>query len=411
MASGARIFLEPIRSPQWFDSVAARVSMSLLLLVLLAIPTFLLLVHDPGLILWYLFYPVGASVSLYLRSKGNNYSASVLIVISVYGVFAWMSWLVGFDKITELMWWIVALLPWVMFEEKQRITPTVLSLLPIIFSFTSRFLPRGQSPLFPAEQEFVRQILGISVALGAFSCIYFLRHQYLRTETMRVLENEFYSNTLNSIPLPIIIKDGITLEYIFYNEAAQLTYDLRTGHRHSNTTTFSEACAAAVSRLDHEALRSVTFHLEGDENLVHQTGLHWHFRTYRIPLEIQSSGRRLLITISEDLRAINVLLQQAEETRSLTEKISHLLSPLVVRYDRLSQKVVVVTPAEWPSPFKNIHSDIKTYLEFYFARLPAGAPAAQHIFQLGNFRLLACYGSVPKNDDLHAVVLTVPGQV
>ncbi|MFZ5628064.1 MAG: hypothetical protein ACOY5B_02975 [Spirochaetota bacterium] len=404
MPSDARIFLSEIRSPQWFETVPARVSFSLLLLVFLAIPTFLLLVHDARLLLYYSVYPVAALFSVQLRYKGRDYLSSLVMVLSVYGVVLWMCWLIGFSQVNELKLWIIALLPWVMFSEKQRITLGILSVMPVAFSLTLRFLPEVPSPLFPAEREFVAQMLKISVAMGAFSCVYYLRQQFTTAEKKRVLENEFYSNTLNNIPLPIIIKDGITLDYVFYNSAAALTFDLKPGYRHSNQTTFSEACAASISRIDHDVLRSVTYHIESDENLVHQTGLTWHFRTYRIPLELRSSGRRLLITISEDLRAINVLLRKAEETHATLTKLESLVSPLLIRYDRRAQKVHALH-----SSAQAAHSDILAYLEFFFSRSPAQAAGGQHSFQLGNQRYLVCYGPVPHQEDMHGVVMALAG--
>jgi hypothetical protein len=402
MPSDARIFLSEIRSPQWFETVPARVSFSLLLLVFLAIPTFLLLVHDARLLFYYLVYPVAAVFSIYLRYKGRDYLGSLVLVLSVYGVVLWMCWIIGFSQINELELWIIALLPWVMFPEQQRITLGILSLIPVAFSLALRFLPEIPSPLFPAEREFVAQMLKISVAMGAFSCVYYLRQQFTAVEKKRVLENEFYSNTLNNIPLPIIIKDGITLDYVFHNSAAALTFDLKPGYRHSNQTTFSEACAAAVSRLDHDVLRSVTYHIESDENLVHQTGLTWHFRTYRIPLELRSSGRRLLITVSEDLRAIHVLLRKAEETRANLTRLESLVSPLLIRYDRRGQKAHALQ-----SNAQQVPSDILAYLEFFFSRTPAQTTGGQHSFQLGNQRYLICYGPVPRQEDLHGVVIAL----
>ncbi len=402
MPSDARIFLSEIRPQHWFETVPARVSFSLLLLVFLAVPTFLLLVNDARLLLYYSVYPVTALFSVYLRYKGRDYLSSLVMVLSVYGVVLWMCWLIGFTQVNELKLWIIALLPWVMFGEKYRLSMAVLSLLPVAFSLTLRYLPAAPSPLLPAEREFVAEMLKISVAMGAFSCVYYLRQQFTTAEKKRLLENEFYSNTLNSIPLPIIIKDGITLDYVFYNSAAALTFDLKPGYRHSNQTTFSENCAAALSRLDQDVLRSVTYHIEPDENLVHQTGLTWHFRTYRIPLELRSTGRRLLITVSEDLRAINVLLRKAEETHATLASLVSLLSPYLIRYDRRTQKVSV---AQSGTP--DVPSDILTYLEFFFARNPAQSGGGQHTFQLGTQRYLLFYGYVPRQEDLHGVVIAL----
>ncbi|HNA78983.1 MAG TPA: hypothetical protein PKM44_04290 [Turneriella sp.] len=404
MPSDARIFLSEIRPQHWFETVPARVSFSLLLLVFLAIPTFLLLVNDARLLLYYSIYPLTALFSVYLRYKGREYLSSLVMVLSVYGVVLWMCWLIGFAQVNELKLWIIALLPWVMFGESHRLSLAVLSLVPVTFSLTLRFLPEIHSPLFPAEREFVAQMLKISVGMGAFSCVYYLRQQFTTAEKKRILENEFYSNTLNNIPLPIIIKDGITLDYIFYNSAAALTFDLKPGYRHSNQTTFSETCAAAVSRIDHDVLRSVTYHIESDENLVHQTGLTWHFRTYRIPLELRSSGRRLLITVSEDLRAINILLRKAEETHSTLASIVSLVSPLLIRFDRRGQKVHTVQSGTGDLP-----SDILAYLEFFFSRNQAQATGGQHSFELGNQRFLLCYGPVPRQEDLHGVVIALAG--
>ena len=251
---GTNIFLKRRGGPAWHDTIQAKVGFSLLLLVFLAIPAFLLMVQNRVLLFYYLIYPLTASAGIYLRYRGRDYLSSIIIVLSVDGVVVWLASLTGFTPHSPLTWWILALLPWVMFSEQQRFGLTLMCALPLGLSFAIPYFPPVQSPLLPAEQEFIRQILRISVALGAFSCIYYLRKHYLESEKLRVLENEFYSNTLNAIPLPIIIKDGITLDYIFFNKAAQLTYDLRPAAPNSNSTTFSESCAALVSRLDQEVL-------------------------------------------------------------------------------------------------------------------------------------------------------------
>ena len=218
MPGTTRFLLAQRTDRQWTDAIQVKVGFSLLLLVILAVPTFLLLVQNSKLILYYLLYPPVPAFSLYLRYRGYEYLSSILIVVSVYAVVTWMAWLAGFDRVTLLSWWIIALLPWVMFSQKQRAGLTVLTVLPVAFSFFIHYLPAYESPLLVAEREFMLQILRISVGLGAFSCIYFLREELHKSEKLRVLENEFYHDSLHAIPLPIIIKDGITLDFIFYNQ-------------------------------------------------------------------------------------------------------------------------------------------------------------------------------------------------
>lgn len=407
MKQAAGIFLDRRSENAWHDSVEARVSISLLLLVFLAIPTFLLLIQNTSLVAYYLAYPLLASFGIWLRSRGKPYLGSIVVVTSVYAVVGFMSWMIGFESAHPLKWWIVALLPWVMFTEHQRITIVVMSVIPIVFSIALRYMPAaGESPLLPAEREFIRHILSMSVALGGFSALYFMRRQYFVTERLRRLENEFYSNTLDSFPLPIIIKDSITLEYVFFNSAAQLTYDLRPGARNSNITTFSENSASAVSKLDLEVLRSVTYHIEPDENLVHTTGIHWHFRTYRIPLELKSSGRKLLITISEDLRALNLAIRRAEETRDLTGKVFSILSPLVVKYDKTTGHVSILNPPEWIGLWSEIETDLKNYLEFTLARQSFEEAGLRRIerFSLGA-RSFDLYSTVSKGNSTVTCIL------
>jgi len=402
MKSAAGIFLERRGAHAWHDTVAARVSVALLLLVFLAVPAFLLLIQNSALLVYYLIYPPLCAFGIYLMSRGKAYIGSLVVVASVYAVVGFMSWLIGFDQVNQLKWWIIALLPWVMFTESQRVTIIVMTLLPVVFSVVLRYLPIWESPLLLAEREFIRHILGISVALGGFSALYFLRRQYFATERLRRLENEFYSNTLDSIPLPIIIKDGITLEYVFFNSAAQLTYDLRREGRNSNLTTFSESSAAAVSRLDQEVLRSVTYHIEADENLVHTTGIHWHFRTYRIPLELESSGRRLLITISEDLRALNLAIRRAEETRDLTARVFNVLAPLVAKFDNKAGRVTILNPPEWLAGWAQLESDIKGYLEFTLSR---------QIFPQSGLRRAQQFSLGGRSFDLYLVAAALTGEV
>lgn len=405
MFSDARVFFAEIRQPQWHETVAARVSFSLLLLVLLAIPTFLLLISDTILFLYYCLYPLTAIVSLYLRYRGYDYYASLTMTLSVYGVVLWMSWLIGLSQVGELELWIIALLPLVLFDAKSRFTAGFLAILPVGFSISLDFLPESHSPLLPAERDFIAQMLKISIAAGAFSCIYYLHRQYVAIERTRTLENEFYSHTLNSIPMPIIIKDAITLDYVFYNNAAAMTFDLKPDLRHSNHTTFSESCAAAISRLDHEVLRGVTYHIEPDENLVHQTGLTWHFRTYRIPLELKSNGRRLLVTVSEDLRGVNLLLRRAAETQQLLGQIVQLSSPLLVRYDRASQKIRTIE-TEFLAD-QGAQAEILAYLDFFFSRTPISS-AGQHTFRLGERHYLLFYGPKAAPSDLQGMVIALP---
>lgn len=405
--SGANLFLRSRRMPQWFDSMQAKVGFSLLLLVFLAIPAFLLMVQNRYLLLYYLIYPVAASAGLYLHARGRTYSGSLVLVLSVYGVVVWMASLIGYARVTQLNWWIIALLPWVMFTERQRLGLYATSALPVLFSFAIPYLPQTEVPLLPAEQDFIKQILRVSVALGAFSCIYYLRRFYLDSERLRVLENEFYSNTLNAIPLPIIIKDGITLDYIFFNQAAQLTYDLKPRSPNSNATTFSESCAAAVSRLDQEVLRSVTYHIEPDENLVHQTGLHWHFRTYRIPLELSSSGRRLLITVSEDLRALNLVMRKAQENKELIAQVFHLLSPLFIHFASGIEKVTIANPAEQLTAWEGIEKELLAYLEFYLPRnpVPEEKHSLAHRFSVSGHEFDLYYGRLPQARDIFGIIV------
>lgn len=407
--TGANLFLQRRHAPSWLDSIQAKVGFSLLLLVFLTIPAFLLMVQNRYLLWYYLIYPISASLGLYLLSRGKQYIASLIIVLSVYGVVVWLFSLIGFTPVVHLKWWIIALLPWVMFNEKQQAGLWFTSALPVAFSFVAPFLQSGGSVLLPAEQDFIRQILRISVALGAFICIYFLRQHYYASERLRVQENEFYSNTLNAIPLPIIIKDGITLDYVFFNQAAQLTYDLNPKVKNNNTTTFSESCATTVSRLDQEVLRSVTYHIEPDENLVHQTGLHWHFRTYRIPLELTSSGRRLLVTISEDLRALNLVMRKAQENKEMIGQVFHLLSPLFFHFALGIEKVTIATPAEWLKPWQGLELEIISYLEYHLPRHPMGTDdrAAPHRFPLAGRTFDLYYGALPQSGDIFGLVIPV----
>lgn len=386
MPGTTRFLLAKRSARQWTDAIQVKVGFSLLLLVVLAIPTFLLLLQNSALLLYYSFYPVLTGLGLYLRYRGFEYSSSVVIVLSVYAVVTGLAWLAGFERASLLSWWIIALLPWVMFSHEQRAGLTIMTIIPVVFSFAVPYLPHFESPLLPAEREFVLQILRISVALGAFSCVFFLREKLHESEKLRVLENEFYHDSLHAIPLPIIIKDGITLDFIFFNQAAQLTYDLKPGMPNSNATTFSPSCAAAVSRLDQEVLRSVTYHIEADENLVHQTGLHWHFRTYRIPLELKSSGRRLLINVSEDLRAIDHVLRKAQKSGEILDHVYQLISPVLFRLDIPTEKISFVHPETLSAPAPQLSAELENYLQYYLSRnhnLAATTPG-YHNFTLGN---------------------------
>lgn len=407
MRNRNEFLLDPTQEDPWFTSVPALVSFVLLSLVILIIPIALLLVHTSWVLLWYAGYPLLIALSLFLRYKKFYYFSSILAIVGVYGILVWLMWLMGFEKATPLMCWVVALLPWVLFDDERTVTAIFLSAFPVAFSFVVHDLPKGERILFPAEQELVKQILNISIALGAFSCIYALRRQYWRLKKRRSIESEFYSTILDSIPLPIIIKDGVTLEYVYFNEAAELTYDLARGSIQSNKTTFAEASATAVSTLDREALRSVSFHLEGEESLVHQTGLVWKFRTYRIPLQIQSSGRRLLVTISEDLRAMQLLMEQAEENRAFTQKMTHLLLPLVLRFDPLTQHLAVLRSLHPRFENNFLRQSVINYIEERFVEQGIPSAATQHLFQIDGARYIVFYGKLPQSEDCHAVVLAL----
>jgi len=409
MPGTARFLLTKRTQQQWTDAVQAQVGLSLVLLVLLAIPTFFILVQNSLLLLVYLIYPVTAGLGLYLRYRGHHYTSSFVIVCSVYAVVFWLGSLAGIERVQYLSWWIIALLPWVMFTPEQRVGIVLLSLIPVGFSFTIPYLRFPDSPLTPAERDFMLQILNISVGLGAFSCVFFLRRKYYETERLRLLENEFYRNTLNAIPLPIIIKDGITLDYVFFNQAAQLTFDLKPAAHNSNMTTFSEACAVQVSRLDHEVLRSVTYHIEADENLLHQTGLHWHFRTYRIPLELKSSGRRLLITVSEDLRALNLVMRRAEESQALLSHVMRLASPLLFHYDSANERIVALANGGQTGNPAPVRADLGDFLSYYLSRLDRKAAAAPgyHEFSLTGHSYCLFYGPMPDSADLSGIVFEI----
>lgn len=406
MPGTTRFLLAKRSERQWADAIQVKVGFSLLLLVILAVPTFLLLVQNSRLILYYLLYPPVPAFGLYLRYRGYEYLSSFLIVLSVYGVVTWMAWLAGFERVSLLSWWIIALLPWVMFSQKQRAGLAITTLMPVAFSFFTPYLPHYESPLLPAEREFILQILRISVALGAFSCIYFLREKLFESEKLRVLENEFYHDSLHAIPLPIIVKDGITLDYIFFNEAAKLTYDLTPGMLNSNATTFSASCAASVSKLDQEVLRSVTYHIEPDENLVHQTGLHWHFRTYRIPLELRSSGRRLLINVSEDLHAIDHVLRKAQKSGEILDHVYHLISPVLFRFDISAEKISFVKPDTLTTPAPLLSLELENYLQYFLSRnhQAASATPAHHRFSLGNRSFDLFFGYLSGGSELTGVL-------
>lgn len=406
MPGTTRFLLAQRTDRQWTDAIPVKVGFSLLLLVILAVPTFLLLVQNSKLILYYLLYPPVPAFGLYLRYRGYEYLSSILIVVSVYAVVTWMAWLAGFDRVGLLSWWIIALLPWVMFSQKQRAGLTILTTLPVAFSFFVHYLPHYESPLLVAERDFMLQILRISVGLGAFSCIYFLREKLHETEKLRVLENEFYHDSLHAIPLPIIIKDGITLDFIFYNQAAQLTYDLKRDGVNSNASTFSTSCAAAVSRLDQEVLRSVTYHIEADENLVHQTGLHWHFRTYRIPLELKSSGRRLLIFVSEDLRAIDHAIRKAQKSGEILDHVYHLMSPVLFRFDVSAGKISFMKPETLSVPATDLSGEMQNYLQYYLSRNHsiASATPGQHSFTLDNRAFNLFFGYLRAGSELTGVL-------
>lgn len=408
MGGGANFFLRRRHALLWTEGLQAQVGFSLLLLVFLAIPAFFLILQKTYLVAYYLGYPIIASFGLYLISRGKNETGSVIIILSVYGVILWLSWLIGFAEISPLKWWIISLLPWVMLGNTNRIGVGLLSGLAIVFSLALPYLFPAPGQLLPAEQNFLRQILSISVALGAFSCIFFLRKYYFESEKLRVLENEFYSNALNTIPLPIIIKDGITLDFVFFNQAAQLTYDLNPNSPNSNTTTFSESSAAAVSRLDQEVLRSVTYHIEPDENFVHQSGLHWHFRTYRIPLELKSSGRRLLITVSEDLRAWNLITKKSEENKEQLNILYHYLPPLLFRFEPMREKLTFLSPPQ------NLESDgwhelkamTTEYLHFHLTRnARTDSAIATHRFKLKDREFVLFCGRIPGSEELSGVMV------
>ncbi|HRP68761.1 MAG TPA: hypothetical protein PLY93_04460, partial [Turneriella sp.] len=285
---------------QWFDDVASKVTLALFTLIVLAIPSFFLILQNKYLLLYYIAYPTTMGLALYLRTLKKECLSSIVTIIGVYGVVVWLAVLVDIKSISYLVWWIISLLPWVLFTEKQRVWLLLTAALPILFSFLSTSIPLPQSPILPAEQDFLRQMLHISVALGAFSCIYFLKSALNQSEKQRTLENELYNLCFNSIPLPVIIKDAITLEYIYFNTAAQMTFGLSQDRLYSNAILFSESCATHISLLDRDTLKTMAYHIESEERLEYiNSEIYWRFRTYRIPLLLQESRRRILLTVYE----------------------------------------------------------------------------------------------------------------
>lgn len=362
---------------RWHDAVSARVGISLLLLVVLIVPGFLLILQNSRLVLYFLFYPLAAALGLWLIAKGQTYAGSLVLVLSVYGVVTWIAWHIGFGDVNKLKWWIIALLPWVLFNEKNKATILLASALPVGFSFLSFWMPPPPDYLSPGEREFMRQILRSSVALGAFSCIFFLRQAHVNSERQRKLDNEFYLHTFEAIPLPLIIKDSITLEYVFYNQAARLTFDLQDGQLNTNQTTFAESTANAVSRLDFDVLRGAAYHIEQNESFLHTTGINWYFRTYRIPLELKSSGRRLLIMVSEDLHALELTTRKAESEKVKLSRLQRLLQPLQFVYDADTQQLDITEDGR-PST----NQGIRDYLTYYLPRLAKGAVVSVHAVML-----------------------------
>jgi len=393
------------RSLLWSDTLQAKVGFILLLLVFLAIPAFFLMVKNTMLVVYYLAYPALSILGLYVRSRGKEYLANAITVTSVFGIVAWQAWLCDMKFVSPLNWWILTLLPWVMFTDKQRFGLFFYSAIPLVWSFIALHIPLPASPLLPAEREFTREILNLSVGLGAFGCIFFLRRQYLLSEAARKTEAEFYTDTLHAIPLPIIIKDGITLDYLFFNEAARMTYDLNRNRLNTNATTFSASCSAAVSRLDHEVLRSITYHIEANENLVHQTGIHWHFRTYRIPLEGKETGRRLLIAISEDLRALDVVLRQAERNHKSLDAICRLMCPLLFHYDLRENQVRFDEPLPQDGRIP-IDPALVRYVEYYVPRLSEHLPSTTlHRFSVDDGDYLMFHAFAREGQRLSGVIV------
>jgi len=355
---------------RWHSKVHARVGITLVLLVFLAIPTFFIILQKSQLVYYYLLYPAFASLGLWLMARGKSYVGSIVLVLSIYGVVMWLSWHIGILEVNRLKWWIIALLPWVMFDESRRITTFFLSALPVVFSFFTHYLPINHAMLLPAEQDFLRQILRVSVAIGAFSCIYFLRKAYYEAHRTQSVQSEFNTRILDAIPLPLIIKDGITLEYIFFNEAAQLTFDLKKKILNTNHTTFSPETAASITRVDHEVLKTGGYHVKPDETFLHTTGIQWMFRTYRIPVELKASERRLLIFIAEDLLALDLVTRRAAQDRASLDEIRGFLNPVLFHF----------TPETGALSFPLSENDLREsaaekilgeYLEFTLTRLSA----------------------------------------
>ncbi|MCX7633357.1 MAG: PAS domain-containing protein [Turneriella sp.] len=382
--------------------MASRISFVLFILVAAMLPGFLLVIQDRSLFFYYLVYPAAITYSIYLRYRQHTYAANLLLVIAINAVVVWLIWLSNPQRNEPLRLWILSLLPWVIFEEPLSFTLVFCSLVPVIISLLLSTIELKQSPLLPAEQDFVRQMLGISLAVGAFASIYFLRRQFFRAKQDLTLERAFYLYALNTIPLPIIVKDGITLDFVFWNRAAALTFGLPEERRVSNYTLFTDWCAAAISQLDHEVLRGESVHIEPEEHLMDKNGVAWHFRTYRVPLRLPGTGRKLLLSISEDLRAINKLLQHAEEVQKILSGFVALAQPIFVRYGIAGQELEFM---HWGAAPAATDAEFNRYLVSFFSALQEAN--GRHRFQIAGQDYLLFYGKTTEKSTIAGIIIPV----
>ncbi|MBV6493130.1 MAG: hypothetical protein LDLANPLL_01145 [Turneriella sp.] len=281
------------------DSIAIKVTFALFTLILLAIPSFFFIFKNISLLAYYAVYPLLLTLGLYLRFRKKEYLSGLVTIVGVYAVVFWISILSNIQQTSHLMWWIISLLPWVLFTDRQKVGLVVTALLPIVFSFFIGEINLPKSPLVPAEQDFVRRLLYISVAVGAFACIFFQRQSLSAIEHARAEENDFLVTAFETIPFPILVKDGITLEIISFNSAAKDIFGLSPEKTYSNTDIFTARSAAAVSVLDNETMQSMAYHVEEKEHLESISGMHLYLRSSRIPLILKKSGRRLLFWVFE----------------------------------------------------------------------------------------------------------------
>jgi len=361
-----------------FTQTPTFISLSLLGSALIFAP-FFALINRFDLLGYYAIFPPLVILAFIFHLKGRTYLSSLLLVLSTYAVYVWFSWLLHFSHYLILHWVVVAVMPFVIFSLSRWKTIGILSLsaisMLVIFSWLRK---NTQSSLFEGEQARLFDLLTLVTGLGAFMFVFFLKRDYEGKYRQLNEEQSFFQQMFDSIPLPIIIKDGITLEYLYYNTAAELTFGIPHGDKITNNDVFISLSASSISQLDRQTLLKGGTSLQQEEIMVMKDGLQWTFRSYRLPLTVSFLKRTFLLHMTEDLHA-STFNQKKQARLDALNLVFEKFPLLVFKIDFAKDQIEFLTQSSQLLRLPDVSPDqLRSSLQNQLAPLKKSAPLAKY---------------------------------